>query len=676
MRPVDSGWEAFKERWLLLLKAQGAASPTTSVEEDLEIVARNAGEEFTKRLNESGLSKAAYIKKLMVEIRESMKEQVSEQVATSRDEAIDEYASSGEWPPPAVFVDVDPDADWVRNAVGFVATNEVELRRVAQLARPETADLARTRFCDGGMLTERAHIMDGLIARWCAQNWLVKEATQRLWDGERDEDTLAMQCDRASRLVVRAMLAVTVSMDVIVTDPEQAGRLKMTFPSNYGQKIYCYEPATGSTFQPGDTAVFKWLTKEGETCNHVELKLYKGIPSGDQRYGRLQFVQIVASKTANTGSFSWTIPADVELCAYAKVTVSDFVHGDRFEDQSHSFSITEAPGSDAGRIPSGAPPAYTDTGAGTPGALDLPARTASGAAEAVVRRVLEKLEAPVEPRSSGSNSNSPLPRPSAAGPNVAAPLEGKRVVITGMQTRPELNGQIGTAVSFSFERGRYTVQLGDVNDVDDVATIVAVRAHNVLPAPVTGVAATVAAGTTTRPRGSGAASAWSMAAAAPDGTVLSTSARIGRPSAELRSWLEDHGSAAGPGSGGAFGFARLYDTLVALGVEVPRDVLDIDSDDIVIARDLRTIKVLEAKRLNRQLGSLQRAVPPLPAPVAPAETPAPTASAAPAATPAPTVSAATACPCANHGSAAPTSPPLVAPTDAGEDDDDDDDIYG
>ena len=43
----------------MLLKAQGAASPTTSVEEDLEIVARNAGEEFTKRLNESGLSKAA-----------------------------------------------------------------------------------------------------------------------------------------------------------------------------------------------------------------------------------------------------------------------------------------------------------------------------------------------------------------------------------------------------------------------------------------------------------------------------------------------------------------------------------------------------------------------------------------------------------------------------------------
>ena len=77
------------------------------------------------------------------------------------------------------------DADWVRNAVGFVAQNEVELRRIAQLARAETADFARTRFCDGGLLAERAHIMDGLIARWTAQNWLVKEATQRLWEGER-----------------------------------------------------------------------------------------------------------------------------------------------------------------------------------------------------------------------------------------------------------------------------------------------------------------------------------------------------------------------------------------------------------------------------------------------------------------------------------------------------------
>ena len=474
-----------------------------------------------------------------------------------------------------------------------------------------------------------------------------------------DEDALAMQCDRASRVVVRALLAVTVSMDAIMADPEQAGRLKMTFPSTYAQKIYCYEPPTGSTFRPGDTAVFKWLTKEGEVCDHVELKLYKGIPSGSQRYGRLQFVQIVASKTANTGSFSWTIPADVEACGYAKVTVSDFVRGDRFEDQSHSFSIiTEAPVPEAGRIPSGAPPAYTPDGTDAGGSdsgstgtsSDEPSRTTSGADEALLRRMLEKLEAPVE---TGSSTRDSPPPPATSGPNVTAPLEGKRVVIAGMQARQELNGQLGTAVSFSFERGRYTVQLGDLGD--DAATIVAVRAHNVLPAPDPGVVAGVGVAAGVAPA---AARSGSVAPAGPDGTGLPMSAGKCTLSDELRRWLEAHGSTAGPESGGAFAIVRLHASLVALGVEVPRDVLDVDGDDIATARQLGAIKVLEAKRLTRQLGVLQRAAPP---PVPPATSPA---------TPA--------CLCAHHGSAAAptasTSAPVAA-ADEGEEDDADD-IYG
>ena len=55
--------------------------------------------------------------------------------------------------------------------------------QIAQLAHAETADVARTRFCDGGMLTERASIRTNLLDRWHKQNWLIKDAVDSLWKG-------------------------------------------------------------------------------------------------------------------------------------------------------------------------------------------------------------------------------------------------------------------------------------------------------------------------------------------------------------------------------------------------------------------------------------------------------------------------------------------------------------
>lgn len=42
-----------------------------------------------------------------------------------------------------------------------------------------------------------------------------------------------------------------------------------------------------------------------------------------------------------------------------------------------------------------------------------------------------------------------------------APLVGKRVTLTGLLARPDLNGQTGEAISFSSASGRYTVGVGD-----------------------------------------------------------------------------------------------------------------------------------------------------------------------------------------------------------------------
>ena len=42
---------------------------------------------------------------------------------------------------------------------------------------------------------------------------------------------------------------------------------------------------------------------------------------------------------------------------------------------------------------------------------------------------------------------------------MSAPLVGKRVVVNGMISKPELNGRGGTAISFDDGKGRYSVRL-------------------------------------------------------------------------------------------------------------------------------------------------------------------------------------------------------------------------
>ena len=42
-----------------------------------------------------------------------------------------------------------------------------------------------------------------------------------------------------------------------------------------------------------------------------------------------------------------------------------------------------------------------------------------------------------------------------------ASLVGERVLLHGISARPELNGTVGRAVSFSADKGRYTVDLGE-----------------------------------------------------------------------------------------------------------------------------------------------------------------------------------------------------------------------
>ena len=40
-----------------------------------------------------------------------------------------------------------------------------------------------------------------------------------------------------------------------------------------------------------------------------------------------------------------------------------------------------------------------------------------------------------------------------------APLVGRRVIVDGLSSKPELNGSRGIAVGFDEDKGRYTVRL-------------------------------------------------------------------------------------------------------------------------------------------------------------------------------------------------------------------------
>ena len=42
---------------------------------------------------------------------------------------------------------------------------------------------------------------------------------------------------------------------------------------------------------------------------------------------------------------------------------------------------------------------------------------------------------------------------------MTAPLVGKRVVVEGLASKPELNGSKGTATSFDDAKGRYNVKM-------------------------------------------------------------------------------------------------------------------------------------------------------------------------------------------------------------------------
>ena len=99
-------------------------------------------------------------------------------------------------------------------AVGFVESNEVELRRIAQLSDARFFTGTKLRFCDGGMLAERQHVLSRQAAHWQdRQNWKVVRAFEQLWAGERNSSQLCTEADEASSVVITAVLRLVRSME-------------------------------------------------------------------------------------------------------------------------------------------------------------------------------------------------------------------------------------------------------------------------------------------------------------------------------------------------------------------------------------------------------------------------------------------------------------------------------
>jgi hypothetical protein len=96
--------------------------------------------------------------------------------------------------------------------------------------------------------------------------------------------------------------------------------------------------------------------------------------------------------------------------------------------------------------------------------------------------VLTEVYAIIEQATQQGTMVSALPTP------VDAPLEGKHVRISGLQAKPELNGQVASAGDYDAAKGRYAVRLGN-------GTVVALKPANLVEASEEEVAASAPAGT-------------------------------------------------------------------------------------------------------------------------------------------------------------------------------------
>ena len=143
---------------------KGAASASTSAEEDLRNAFSEIGHEATMFLiNMYGNGdQSTATQKLLRMFVENMMPAQNAQRDRSRSVRIDDFTA---WPPPGLTRDSSPESEL--HAEGFVSGNEVELRRIAQLADPRfQAGTDIVRFCAGGMQAEKTHVLSRLIVKW------------------------------------------------------------------------------------------------------------------------------------------------------------------------------------------------------------------------------------------------------------------------------------------------------------------------------------------------------------------------------------------------------------------------------------------------------------------------------------------------------------------------------
>ncbi|GAA5804887.1 Ser-Thr-rich glycosyl-phosphatidyl-inositol-anchored membrane family-domain-containing protein [Helicostylum pulchrum] len=201
--------------------------------------------------------------------------------------------------------------------------------------------------------------------------------------------------------------------------------LAITMVFGQANPVYITAPLTGASYTAGATILIRWINPVAETITQIVLA--KGISTN------IQAVSTVASNVAtSTGSFSWTIPADLPAgtdYAFALGTSPDVAYTGQFTINAASGDATTT---------------TTAAGSSTASASSTASGSASISASAnVTSSAISSVASAV---SSVVVSSMPSAAPSAA-PSVSKPVSVSRSVTSPVSSPTLENAAMSTKAS-------------------------------------------------------------------------------------------------------------------------------------------------------------------------------------------------------------------------------------
>lgn len=219
------------------------------------------------------------------------------------------------WPPKEVSIPPlrDNTDDLVEVARAVAQNKETELRRIAQLGRADTAAWHPLSFTGNTLITERLYVLQNVLKDWGPLGDELQEPIKRFWNGERDDSALTSGLTEGTRFIMRLLLHVMALMETKIARAKDRDLFSM-ISSNVTSNVAIWGVEPYRAVSAGETVSIKWqffrrvlgktVSLDGPAPSHVNIGLYRG------NLGEMTKMCDLTERATNTGSFSFTVPAD------------------------------------------------------------------------------------------------------------------------------------------------------------------------------------------------------------------------------------------------------------------------------------------------------------------------------------------------------------------------------